>query len=382
MNNEIQTISRTPLLSTLPEATTVEYFNEPQTLAWLVDAKESYFIWGRGTGKTRGVLAPKIRRDAIEMPRCQILNVGETYQQILTRTLPSLITGLEAVGLYDNVHFVVGKKPDKKAGFKEPFERPKNYDNTLTFRWGSCLNFISQDKKGSSNGLNTDVHVADEVKYLDYEQYLEETYPTLRANRQRWGHLHFHRSICMTTSMPTLADAKWILKKENEMDPELINLIIHVQIELNNMKMQYEQLEGGASPQKVSLLADIRRWENYLTEKRKKCVYVSYASSLDNAHVLGEDYIADMRRTMPDFIFNTEILNIKPQSVEGGFYNGLSIQRHGYNMYDNNYLESRGFKVLNDTINCLQDADIDRSLPLRIGLEDRITNRPEFMSMM
>lgn len=350
-----------------------EYFNRPQMLNLLVDANESYLIWGRGTGKTRGVLAPKIRRDVYEMPRCLILNVGETYQQILTRTLPSLIEGLEALGIYKDVHYIVGKRPDKKTGFLEPYQAPQSFDNTIVWRNGSCMSFISQDKKGSSNGLNSDVIIGDEVKYLNHEQYLEETFPTLRANKRRWSHLHFHLSICFTTSMPTLADSKWIFQKEKEMDRKRIELIIHEQIHLNKLKVEYEQIIGPGL-QKVSALDNIRLFENRLTELRKDCVYVSYADTFENVAILGEDYIRKMRRTMPDFIFDTEIRNKKPEAVEGGFYNGLSIEKHTYNAYDNSYLEGKGFDIHHDKLTCLQDGDIDRSLPLRIGVDwgDRI----------
>ena len=345
-----------------------EYLNLPQLKALLVDANEAYYIMGRGTGKTRGILAPKVRRDVYEMPRSLTLNVGETYQQILTRTLPSLIEGLESLGIIEDIHYVIGRRPDKKAGFKEPYQRPKNYDNTMVWRNGSCVNFISQDKKGSSNGLNSDVIIGDEVKYLNYEQFCEETLPTLRANKKLWGKLHFHHSICMTTSMPTLADEKWILKKEDEMDPKKIELIMQMQIKLNQLKLEYEQITVN-SLQKVSALDNIRYYENYLTKLRKGCVYVAYASTLDNIHVLGEEYIRKMRRIMPDFIFNTEILNRKPEAVEGGFYNGLSIEKHTYSSYDNSYLESKGFGVIHDELTCLQDSDIDKSLPLRIGVD-------------
>lgn len=345
-----------------------EYLNVPQLKAMLVDPNEGYYIMGRGTGKTRGILAPKVRRDVYAMPRCLILNVGETYQQILTRTLPSLIEGLEGLGIIEDYHYVIGRRPDKKAGFKEPYQRPKNYDNTMVWRDGSCVNFISQDKKGSSNGLNSDVIIGDEVKYLNYDQFMEETLPTLRANKKLWGKFHFHHSICMTTSMPTLADEKWILKKEEEMDPKRVELIMQMQIKLNQLKLEYEQISVN-SIQKASALNNIRWYENYLTKIRKDCVYVGYASTLDNVCILGEDYIRKMRRIMPDFIFNTEILNRKPEAIEGGFYNGLNIDKHTYNAYDNSYLESKGFKVLHDELTCLQDGDIDKSLPLRIGVD-------------
>jgi hypothetical protein len=345
-----------------------EYLNKPQLMAMLVDANEQYHVWGRGTGKTRGVLAPKVRRDVYEMPRCLILNVGETYQQILTRTLPSLIEGLESLGIYKDYHYVIGKRPDKKLGYKEPYQPPQSFDNTIVWNNGSCMSFISQDKKGSSNGLNADVHVGDEVKYLKHEQYLEETFPTLRANKRRWGHLHFHCSICFTTSMPTLADSKWIFQKGKEMDPKRIEMILYEQIHLNKLKLEYEKITVNGI-EKVSALDNIRLYENRLTKLRKDCVHISYADTFENVAILGEDYIRKMRRTMPDFIFNTEIRNIKPEAIEGGFYNGLTIETHTYSSYDNAYLESRGFDIHHDKLTCRQDSDIDRSLPLRIGVD-------------
>jgi hypothetical protein len=44
-----------------------------------------------------------------QMPRATGVLVGETYQQMLSRTLPSTKAGLDMFGIYEGIDYVVGK---------------------------------------------------------------------------------------------------------------------------------------------------------------------------------------------------------------------------------------------------------------------------------
>ena len=109
--------------------------NNPQAAAVVavtVLKKTKIFLeWARGTGKSF-ILAFFMRLMVIQMPRASFALVGSTYQQILSRTLPSTKEGLALLGLYENIDYVVGKS-GSKLGFKDPFQSPDKWDNIIHF---------------------------------------------------------------------------------------------------------------------------------------------------------------------------------------------------------------------------------------------------------
>jgi hypothetical protein len=68
------------------------------------------------------------------MPRATGVLVGETYQQMLSRTLPSTKAGLDMFGIYEGIDYVVGK--GKSLGFTMPFSLLINGIILFTFRMG------------------------------------------------------------------------------------------------------------------------------------------------------------------------------------------------------------------------------------------------------
>jgi hypothetical protein len=344
------------------------YYNKPQLQEAIIDANELYAIWGRGTGKTAGPLSRRSRRNMVEMPRSTGISIGETHMQMTTRTLPSRIEGWEKLGIIKDRHYFIGRKPPKAWNWPEPFEPPVSYDHFIVFCNGSGIHMVSQDRKGSSNGINCDWIDGDEVKYLNYDQFLDETLPTMRANRTRFSHLPFHHSITFTTSMPTAADAKWILKKREEMDPEQIQLMFMINAKI--FELQNQLNKDISTTQKKAIHRQINKYNSELNALRFNSVYYSEASSLDNIAVLGVDYIKKMKRIMPDFIFETEILNKRPDQIEGGFYLNLNLDKHTYTAYNNSYLDSLDYNIEKlSVVDSRMDGDCIGSLPLRIAVD-------------
>lgn len=343
------------------------FFNRPQLLSYLIDANEEYDVWGRGTGKTSINHAWGLRRDVINMPRSKTGFVACTYQQMLTRTLPALTGGLEKFGLVKDKHYWIGHKPPKNLKVPDPYEGVTSHKYFIHFINGSGVHLISQDIDGSSNGLNLDALRGDESKYMNYYQFLEETFPAMRANRDKFGHLHYHWGVNFSTSMPTNAESRWILRKEDEMNKDLINYILQIEWKCQELR---EEMVKAKKTKKQKLQKRINKIQKHLAPYRKKAVYFSEHSTLENLAILGEEYIRKMRRTMYDSVFNTEILNIRPKQIENGFYPGLDLQYHGYIAYNNNYLENLGYdfdKIQN--IDCRQDADIVQNKPLCISVD-------------
>lgn len=343
------------------------YLNKPQLLSYLIDANRKYHVWGRGTGKSSGPLAINSRRNLVYMPGETGINIGATYQQILTRTIPSLINGWSKLGLVQDRDYVIGKRPSPKLGFAEPVEPPQKRDHFIHFKNGSGIHLVSQDINGSSNGLNCAWIMGDEAKYIDYDKMAEETFPTLRSGRDRFGDLHFYRSQTFTTSMPHPKEHKWILDKEKEMNSKDIATVLAIATKI--MELHYI-FPNASDNQKKSILRQIKKYEKAINPIRNKLTHFSEASSLENLAVLGAEYIREMKRNLPEFLFLLEILNQRPKKIEGGFYRALDYRKHTYSSYNNTFLESLSYdvsKIL--SADCSQDEDINYRLPFRLGID-------------
>lgn len=116
------------------------------------------------------------------------------------------------------------------------------------------------------------------------------------------------------------------------------------------------------------------------------------ASTLDNADIVGFEYIAQMYRDLPPGLFSVSILNNKRTKANDGFYTNLDIENiHGYipedapiidkayrvktseyvksgTKYQEEYL-SPDFDYLGKVDDCTQDGDVVDALPLHIAFD-------------
>lgn len=110
----------------MPEAKL--HWNKPQIIAELVNARTAVFVWGRRTGKTTGPVTNRIRRCLTKMPQSVGAVVADTFQRLLTKELPQIISSLSRQGYYRDVHYVIGHAPPKKWDWPKSFLMPLKYD--------------------------------------------------------------------------------------------------------------------------------------------------------------------------------------------------------------------------------------------------------------
>jgi hypothetical protein len=88
------------------------------------------------------------------------------------------------------------------------------------------------------------------------------------------------------------------------------------------------------TPEEHFEMTIIRQSKEYQDKIRSmRCSSFAYyeASTLDNIDLLGVEYIASMKRTLPPLIFALSILNLKKVKSNDGFYSLLDIENiHGY----------------------------------------------------
>ncbi|WP_273210783.1 hypothetical protein [Runella zeae] len=345
------------------------HYNRPQLLARAIDAKDERDVWGRGTGKSQGRLSMRALDMAQQMPRCSFVNVANTYMQLLDRTLPPMLTHWQELGMQRDVDFWVRKFPDKNFGLKMPYIMPETPEHCVFIRANktdvSVMRLVSQDRPASSSGLSVDGIIGDEARYLNHQKLEDELIPTNRGNERYFKGSHLHHSTCYTSDMPNTPESKWLIEEEKKMDVEGVELVRLIQLKLSKI---HSKAFGRGGKYTTSEQSKIKSFEKSLYEIRKDLLYYSEASSLENIHILGEDFIRRMRKQLSPAEFNRAILNIRPTTVEDGFYPYLS-ERHFYVSIDNSFVDSLiesayGKGKLTD---CRKDADLQHSIPLSVA---------------
>jgi hypothetical protein len=279
--------------------------------------------WARGSGKST-ILGWFVKEAVMQMPKATGIIVGETYQQILSRTLPSTKAGLAMFGIYEDIDYVVGKC-GKSLGFEMPFQSPsKNWDNTIHFSNGFVWQLVSNDQTDAGRGLNSSVVIGDEAALLDHVKLFNNVQTT---NRSTCGGLYEDQPLCnaeiYASSVAMTKKGQWFTD--------------------------------------LDALAKKEPW---------KVLFVKAPAAV-NKHNLSSSWFERMRDNAPSVMhYDAEIRNIRPAKVTNGFYPQLDPKKHYYrNAYDMVYLEGVGVRAKAKDFNCNQDTDYMKSKPLILTID-------------
>lgn len=313
--------------------------NSIQQVSVLLSAKKKVDIWGRGTGKSFlvGWDVDLINRT---MPRAITAVTGQTYGQLLTRTLPSTFKFLESLGYKKHLtkenpgNYVIGIRPP--VHFHHPLEKVMRYDNVISFSNGNSLLMLSQDRAGSARGPNVDYEILDEALTIDKERYDQETSPTNRGNEEIWGTrsrvpVPWHHGFHYVSSMPFLNSQKWLLGYSDYYEKEAGIQIFPIWNRI--VKFQLQLLEAKKTND-VTLFRDI--W-NEIVRLRKQIIpftsrsglLFTLANAFDNLENVGLSYIVREYEKQTMLTFMIEIMNMILDKVEDGYYH-IDDQRHVY----------------------------------------------------
>ncbi len=337
-----------------------KYYNKRQIESMAVAARNEYIVASRGFGKSVGIDAPRLLRNVHAMPGSTGAFLSNTYAKLLQNTLPAVASALDSLGFKRDVHYVIGRKPLK--GFAKPLFPPFKYDHVMSWYNGTIVHLLSFDRAMSANSMNLDWVLGFEARYLDYEKTKVEVFPAIRGQSEYFGKCPWHHGRVFTTDMPMDRKGSWIFEKENDMDPELIEYIKQLYA-----KYSYYKYSVDASPHSQRRQREILK---ELNKFRSIANYYAEYSAFDNIEILGEQFIADQRRDLPDLIFNVSILNKRLRKVDNGFYSALNRDIHCYEAYNNEYLDSLAYNLdRSRKIDCRSDADLSEAHPLAISLD-------------
>lgn len=295
--------------------------NFHQMLMVVMPQKNKFLEGPRGSGKSTGI-AWQIQELANSMPKGAFTIVGATYSQILTRTLPATIAGLEMFGYKKDVHFFVKRKAPAKWKWQEAYQPPLDYEHAIHWYTGAVFHLVSMDLKDGGRGLNVDGVIGDEAALLDYDKLFNNVLTTIRGNKERFKKCALHQSTLFVSSVPMTNRGNWLLQMEKQ------------------------------------------------AKEDPKSIFYLRAHPMDNAHNLPDDWFTKNERILPASIYNAEILNIRPGKIEGGFYPTFNEVKHCRDMFNNSFLLNLGDDIEKAKgANCLGDGDLQPNKPIDIACD-------------
>ena len=346
----------------------VIYQNSPQARTLLYLCKTEVHVYSRGLGKTQGLIANRARHNVFVMPKSTGVFVTKTFRQALSNTLPPVLRGWADMGYVEGIDFVVGIKPPND------FDKPSTpliggYQYTISWKNGSIIKLVSQDRLGSANGLSIDWIIVDECKLINKDRFDQEVMPANRGNRQLFGHRAEHHSVMYCTDRWYGVEANWIGELEKKVDPIRIKAIETYSIEI--LKIEEKLRTNDYSEAYVNDLRKlIIRYGKILFELRSKAVMVSYANALENIHILGIDYIEQQRQLLPKQVFLVTVLNEPRNLSQDPFYPNLNRIDHCYNHNNNELLDSFEYNLEQlQQLDSKVDSDLDKYQGLYIGID-------------
>lgn len=320
--------------------------NSAQMTFQLLAAKQKFFIWSRGAGKSY-IVGAEIDENVRKMPRGVTAITQATYGQALTKTLPSTFKLLETLGYkrwdpFTRIgDYVVCRTPPD--GWYRPYEHIMSYEHCITFSNGHCLYILSQD--GNSRGPSVDYNITDEALTLDKEKFDKEVAPTNRGNEDKFGRLSGnplfkHHGNTFLSSMPYAPEQRWLLEAakyyEEERGVQLFDT-------WNKIAKLYLQLIDAKINDDLPLFREI--WNECIRMRRTITPFVSsdgtlfcLASIFDNISNVGLSYIINQYKVMEKLSFMVEILNYVVDKVDDCYYK-IDERHKYYNAYNDSYIK-------------------------------------------
>jgi len=358
-----------------------KFFNRMQRSAMAIAAHDEYYVCSRGTGKSEGIDARFILQCVWEMPGSTGALLSPTYGKAWNNTLPAICHALKSWGYVEGLHYVVGHKAPSSMNFAEP-KRPilmDAYKNGIQFWNGTFMVVLSFNQGMSANSMSLDWVIGPEAKFLDYEKIKSEVNPANRGNEQYFGSCPHHHSVCYTTDMPTSHSGRWILDKEEEMNPQHITYLRNLYRQLKMTERRTDLQPDTMERMTRELRRDLNLARKYQPpvkpiagKNREFTVFYGEYDIFDNLEVVGEDYIWQMYRDSPPLIWQTAFLNKRIFKLPNCFYSALDDDIHFYIPTDSGQLAGipHDWKTLRKTAtNCLGDDDLDYTAPLHMAFD-------------
>jgi hypothetical protein len=347
----------------------------------LMKPQNLFLIGGRGMSKTTEILAGRSLDIFNEMPRSVITLTCDTYVNLLTNILPTLIYGWSKRKFYIDEHFVTDKEPP--SFFERPYsDFTERYKNTISTIQGVKIFLTSLDRPSSNAGISVVHNMGDECKYL-HKDKLNKLFPTLRGDVKKHGNSPYFLGKTFTTDMPdteSVGEHDWILEMAEKMDKDQAKIALQTGIVVNELAFELYRAEQNCEYHKIDMIKrNMERWRERHKKTRRNLTFFYNVTSFANIEGLTLDYFKNLLEVLEKPTFLTSVMGCKRQLIEGEkFYFNLSDKHFYGDGYDYDYFDKfragdrvvygcEGLKYINHNQPLEAGIDVGKMLSMVIG---------------
>jgi hypothetical protein len=309
------------------------------------------------------------------MPRATWLYIAPSYKQLYQVILPNFLKAMSMLGYVNGIHYYIGKRPIRKAGFIFPVNEITDFANIMIFPNGFTIRFVSLSKQATSQrGGDVDGYIVDEGLDIEKEFLDNEISPSNRGNNTIYKDCPFHHGAYYFSSMPLGSEGNWLVSPSGIYDDDgydfrtIMNELIEMQLLFIDCRVNKDLL---ILRDEIRNLRDKVKFHKARKDYDKLGVEAGHlhieGNGFDNLEALGIGYFRrERKRITSNLQFKREVLNMYINKIEGGFYQGLDMKLHGYKK-DMPFEGLEGMGVNYRKVK--YDTDYRGDLPLLCGMD-------------
>ena len=374
------------------QAATVQYMNKFAQVINLISPRKLYCELGRGSAKTTDIQTERLMDIIYDMPGAPCVWVADTFTNLSSNILPTVLEALERKGLREGIHYVVEKEPPRytdkekeslpdwlRPHFWKPFNKLVTYKRTIVFFTGLNIRFGSLDRPSTLAGSSYVYVFGDEAKYFQ-ESKIANLLKAVRGYRAEYGHSVYYRGLSFTSDVANpnnIGEYTWMSKYVKVMDVDSIMLVAKAGLVYNDALRTYvAEKDNYIKTRSAEDLERCRRALRIANDWRAKWIalrkqpanetFYIRTSSYVNVDILTADWFRDaIEGNIPDL--KTAILSMRPQLESGErFYSALNEKHFYFDGIDESAYDEFG---LLDQEDCRVLRYLDPDRPLRLGVD-------------
>ena len=328
------------------------YMTSVQLLINVVDANQTFAELARATGKTEGVIVPRMIRVINSMPGELSFLVHKTYVALMTNVWPNIqaafsrpvmVSGKQRPLLEYGIDYVVGETR-LPSHFRMPRYPISFAKHSVVFRNGAHLQLVASDQPDSVAGRNAVHAFIEEMKHNSGDRLRTRLFPALRGGPAQIRKSPYYGGITgvSDTARVELGEDDWFEEYEKNVDQQLVSEIATVALYVNKALYRihsfHQQLKESKDPVLIEnirletqkLQHTLKIWEPRLADMRRNAVFYARRSTFCNKDILGPKFFKTQLDTLDIDEFLTSICAIRHKEVTNKFFAAYDRHHHQF----------------------------------------------------
>lgn len=324
-----------------------KYMNKLQLRATACDTNVLIARVARGTGKSEGIVIPRMIRVADDMQGELSFLIHKTYVALLTNIVPNIRASFETQTssgkplLEYGVDYVIGtaKLPSHFLTPRYPIAYPAH---SIVLRNGHNFQLVASDQPESVAGRNAVHAFIEEMKHQKGERLKSRIFPALRGGYGTIRESPYYQGITGVTDAARLdlGEDNWYDEYEHLSDnnrlSEIVTIALHVDKSIATINHLNQQLSSEKNPLIVNTLRNeiakqqrvITTWRPRLREMRANSTCFLKASSFVNKEILGAKFFKTQYESLSPDEFLSSICNIVLVKASNLFFGNFKKELH------------------------------------------------------